>query len=82
MYPTIIFSLVLATSLALLLAQVAVRHKTAVHLCFAVFCGSIAMMAAQQLSADKVGAYQYLIGLGACATCNGFWLVARAMFRV
>jgi AraC-like DNA-binding protein len=81
MDPTIIFSLVLATSLALLMAQVAVRHKTAVHLCFAVFCGSIAMMAAQQLSADKVGAYQYLIGLGACATCNGFWLVARAMFR-
>lgn len=71
----------LAVSLTLLLSQLAVQHKRAVHLLFAVFCGSIAMMAAKQLSAGSLGPYQYLIGAGAFATCNGYWLVSRALFR-
>ena len=35
----------------------------------------------QTLSADSLGAYQYLVGLGACATCNCYWLFVRSYFR-
>ncbi|MDZ7868582.1 MAG: helix-turn-helix transcriptional regulator [Rheinheimera sp.] len=68
-------------SVLLLCAQLWVRHKSAVHLWFALFCGSIAIMALQRLGGADWGIWQYLIGLGACLTCNGYWLVARALFR-
>lgn len=74
-------AIVVATALGLLLWQTTVRHKQTVHIVFAVFCGSLAMMMAKRLGADALGPYQYLLGLGACATCNGYWLVARALFR-
>jgi hypothetical protein len=28
-----------------------------------------------------MGAYRFVVSMGACATCNRFWLVARALFR-
>lgn len=68
-------------SLLLLCAQVAVKQKHAVHLWFALFCGSIAILALQRLKGADWGVWQYLIGIGACLTCNGYWLVARALFR-
>jgi AraC-like DNA-binding protein len=71
----------LLVSLTMLMAQLLVRQKRAVHIVFAIFCGSIAMVAAKQLGDGQFGAYQYLIGMGTCATCNGFWLVSRALFR-
>lgn len=74
-------SLALVLSLGLMLAQLGVREKRGVHLLFAVFCGSIAMLMASRLAAGSPGPYQYLFGLGACATCNGYWLVARSLFR-
>ena len=67
-------------SLALMLIQLLVKQKRLEHLFFAIFSGSMAMVAAQQLSAATLGPYQYLIGLGACATCNGMWLTSKAMF--
>lgn len=76
-----IYSILLIVSLTMLIAQLAVRDKKTIHLAFAVFCGSMAMVAAKQLGSESMGAYQYLIGLGTCATCNGFWLVSRALFR-
>jgi AraC-like DNA-binding protein len=63
------------------MAQLLVRKKRTVHLLFAIFCGSLAMLAAKQLGGEQLGAYQYLIGMGASATCNGYWLVSRALFR-
>lgn len=70
----------LFVSLALMLAQLLVKQKKLEHLFFAIFSGSMAMVAAQQLGAATLGPYQYLIGLGACATCNGMWLTSKAMF--
>jgi AraC-like DNA-binding protein len=75
------YGLLLATSLSMLIAQLTVREKRAVHITFAIFCGSIAMVATQQLTPDNLGIYKYLIGFGTCATCNAFWLVSRALFR-
>lgn len=71
----------LALSLGLLLSQTLVYQKRAVHLVFALFSGSIAMVATRHLTADSLGPYQHLIALGTCATCNGYWLVSRALFR-
>jgi AraC-like DNA-binding protein len=76
-----IHSALLLVSLLLLLLQLFVRQKRTVHIVFAIFCGSIAMMAAKQLGDEQLGVYRYLFGMGASATCNGFWLVSRALFR-
>ncbi|RZM85387.1 helix-turn-helix domain-containing protein [Pseudoalteromonas rubra] len=73
--------LALALCLVCLLMQLSVKHKQAAHILFAVFCGSLAMIAAKKITGQSVGAYQYLIGMGACATCNCYWLLARSMFR-
>lgn len=76
-----IYLLFLVISLSMLIAQLMVKKKKAVHLAFAAFSGSMAMVAAQHLSAESLGPYQYLIALGTCMTCNGCWLVARGLFR-
>ena len=76
-----IHSVLLLVSLVILLLQLLVRQKRAVHIVFAIFCGSIAMFAAKKLGDEQMGVYGFVVGMGACATCNGFWLVARALFR-
>lgn len=71
----------LALCLAAMLMQLNAAKKQTINIVFAIFCGSMAMMAAQTISADVIGEYSVWFGLGACATCNGYWLVARALFR-
>ena len=39
------------------------------------------MILLQQITAESIGPYQYLIGLGAIATCNSYWLLSRSLFR-
>lgn len=39
------------------------------------------MAMARSLTGPEAGGWYVLFGLGACLTCNGFWLVARALFR-
>ena len=76
-----IYSVQLMVALTCLLAQLWVKNKHTTHILFAVFCGSVAMGVMQTLSADSLGAYHYLVGLGACATCNCYWLFVRSYFR-
>lgn len=64
-----------------MVAQLFVRKKQIAHIVFAVFCGSIAIMATKKLTGGTIGAYQYLLGMGACATCNAYWLLSRSLFR-
>ncbi|MGQ8367062.1 helix-turn-helix domain-containing protein [Glaciecola sp. 1036] len=70
----------LLMSLTLMLIQLTVKNKRLEHIFFAIFCGSMVMVAVKQLSAESLGPMQYLIGVGTCATCNCIWLVARSMF--
>lgn len=77
----VIFSALLLLSCSLLCLQVGVRQKQAVHVLFAIFCGSMAIFALQGLGGDALGSYHYLLGMALCFTCNGSWLVARALFR-
>lgn len=80
MYQTIHIVL-LIVSFGLLCSQLFVRQKQLVHLLFAAFSGSMAIMAIKRLGGDGFGFYQYLLAMGICMTCNGYWLVARALFR-
>ena len=74
------YLLLLIVGLGMMLGQLLVSKKRMEHVLFALFCGSMAMVAAQQLSADTLGPYRYLLGLGTCATCNAIWLMSKAMF--
>lgn len=80
MYQTIHIVL-LIVSFGLLCGQLFVRQKQLVHLLFAAFSGSMAIMAIKRLGGDGFGFYQYLLAMGICMTCNGYWLIARALFR-
>jgi AraC-like DNA-binding protein len=71
----------LSLSLLWLLLALRERPRTPLVLAWALFCGSIAMLMARGLAGPEAGVWYTLFGLGACLTCNGFWLVARALFR-
>lgn len=73
--------LLLLVCISLIISQLMVKKKQASHLIFAVFCGSLAIMFSSRLSGDTLGPYQYLLAMGACATCNGYWLLSRSIFR-
>lgn len=73
--------IILIISLAFLLMQLLVRNKSISHILFAIFCGSIAMTMAKNISGESIGVYKYLIGLGTIATCNCYWLLSRSLFR-
>lgn len=75
------YLLLLSLCCTLVVAQLFVKEKKAAHLLFALVCGSIALATTKKLTQDSLNGYQYLIGMGACVTCNGFWLLARALFR-
>lgn len=72
-----------ALSLALLWLALALfeRPRTPLGVVWALFCASMAMMMARNLVGPDAGVWHTLFGIGACLTCNGFWLVARALFR-
>ena len=74
-----------ATSLSLallwLVVALASRPHSPLATVWAVFCGSIAMLMARHLVGPDAAGWYPLFGVGACLTCNGFWLVSRALFR-
>ena len=75
------YLILLCISLLLMLYQLTVKNKQLVHILFTILCGSIAMAATQKLSVGLLGHYNFLIGMGACLTCNVSWLIARKLFR-
>jgi len=60
---------------------VVARPRSALSIVWALFCGSIAMAMARSLVGADAALWHQVLGVGACLTCNGFWLVARALFR-
>lgn len=75
------YFLMLLLALTCMLSMTFFAKKRIEHILFAVFCGSLAMVAVRTLSADLLGPYQYIVGFGACATCNAVWLISIALFR-
>ncbi|WP_462164276.1 helix-turn-helix domain-containing protein [Pseudoalteromonas xiamenensis] len=76
-----LYMLLLVVAIALLLTQICIKQKRTMHVLFAVFCGSVAMVALKKITGEQIGAYQYLIGMTTCATCNVYWLLSRSLFR-
>jgi AraC-like DNA-binding protein len=72
---------VVGLALASVLALLGRRRKSDAELLFAVFCASMAMVLLRPELGDVPTAVTALVTLGACATCNVYWLVARALFR-
>ena len=72
---------VVALALASVLAVLHRRRASDAELLFAVFCGSLAMALLRPGLGDVPMAVAALVTLGACFTCNAYWLVARALFR-
>ncbi len=70
-----------AFAIAQVVLVLCAKKRSMLHIVWAIFCGSLAMAMLKSLAGASIGHYQYWLGLGACATCNMFWLVARALFR-
>lgn len=68
-------------SLLWFVLAVATRPRSPLSIVWALFCASIAMAMARSLVGVEAGHWYQILGVGACLTCNGFWLVARALFR-
>ena len=75
------FFLLIFFGLGLMFTHALKKEKRLINYLVAIFCASLCMVAAQNLSADSLGPYQYIIGLATCATCNVVWLIARTLFR-
>ena len=71
----------LFSALVLLVSQLLVPKKQTTHILFAIFCGSIATQLTKDITGNSIGALQYLIAIGTCATCNCYWLLSRSLFR-
>lgn len=65
-------------SLVRLLMQ---RDKSDAELLFAVVCGSLALSLMQLWMGGAPEWMKWAVAIGGSATCNGFWLVSRALFR-
>jgi len=73
--------IVAALAIGSAIAMLWLRPTRTLHIVWAIFCASLAVAMVQRVTGNALGDYRYLLGLGACATCNGYWLVAHALFR-
>ncbi len=72
---------VVAVALVAVLWVLRGKRKTDAELLFAVFCGSVALSILRpQVDTDPAWLW-WLVAVGGCATCNVYWLLARALFR-
>lgn len=74
-------ALVVTLTLGSTLALLRQRHKSDAELLFAMFCGSLALSMLRPWVDPQSGWLWWAVVVGGCATCNGFWLVSRALFR-
>jgi AraC-like DNA-binding protein len=72
---------VVGLALASVLAAAVRGVRSDAELLFALFCGSVAMAMLRPALDGAPALLVALVTLGACATCNVYWLVARALFR-
>ena len=64
-----------------LLALLARRRKSDAEVLFAVVSGSLALSLMFPWMQGAPPWMRWAVAIGGCATCNGFWLVSRALFR-
>lgn len=72
---------VVAVALTQLFVLLARRETSTPALIYAVFAGSLAMAMLRPELRDSPTWLTTGLVIGGCATCNGYWLFARALFR-
>ena len=70
-----------AVATASLLALLWQRPKRDAEVLFAVVSGSMALSLMSPWMGDAPAWMRWAVAIGGSATCNGFWLVSRALFR-
>jgi AraC-like DNA-binding protein len=70
-----------ATATISLLVLLWRQPKRNADVLFAVVSGSLAISLMRPWVQDAPGWMQWAMAIGGCMTCNGFWLVSRALFR-
>jgi AraC-like DNA-binding protein len=74
-------AMAVAIALLSLLALLAQRDKRDAEVLFAVVSGSLALSLMSPWMGTAPEWAKWSIAIGGSATCNGFWLVSRALFR-
>ena len=64
-----------------LLALLGRRRKSDAEVLFAIVSGSMALSLMSPWMQGAPPWMQWAVAIGGCATCNGYWLVSRALFR-
>lgn len=72
---------VVAAALVAVFGVLRIERKSDAELLFAVFCGSVALSILRPQVATDPAWLWWLVAVGGCATCNVYWLLARALFR-
>lgn len=57
------------------------RPRSGLQWIWLAFCASLALFLTRRIGGSGLGDWQFLVGMGACFTCNAFWLVSRGLFR-
>lgn len=74
-------AIAVAIAVLLLVRLLMQRDKSDAELLFAVVCGSLALSLMQSWMSGAPEWMKWAVAIGGSATCNGFWLVSRALFR-
>lgn len=73
--------LAVGLAFAVCLGLLGLRRKSDAEVLFALFCGSVALSMLRLGMTPDAGLLWWLVVVGGAATCNVYWLVARALFR-
>jgi AraC-like DNA-binding protein len=74
-------AMAVGVALASLGVQLGRRRKSDADVLFAVVSGSMALSLMAPWLGDAPGWLKWGVAIGGSATCNGYWLVARGLFR-
>lgn len=80
-WPGMMTALAVTIALLSLLALIRQRTKRNSEVLFAVVSGSLALSLMSPWMGNAPEWMKWAIAVGGSATCNGFWLVSRALFR-
>ncbi|ODU32524.1 MAG: hypothetical protein ABS97_15390 [Lysobacteraceae bacterium SCN 69-320] len=80
-WATTMIAMAVATALLSLLALLTRKNKRDAEILFAIVSGSLAISLLSPWMAGAPEWMKWAVAVGGSSTCNGFWLVSRALFR-
>lgn len=80
-WATTMIAMAVATALLSLLALLTRKDKQDADILFAIVSGSLAISLLSPWMSSAPEWMKWAVAIGGSSTCNGFWLVSRALFR-